>query len=34
LEPNGIMEKQFGVSATTRNWNTILRVCAVLQADG
>ena len=34
LEPNGIIEKQFGVSATTRNWNTILRVCAVLQADG
>jgi len=32
LEPNAIVEKQFGVSATTRNWNTILRVCEVLQA--
>jgi uncharacterized protein (DUF1697 family) len=34
LEPNGIVEKQFGVSATTRNWNTILRVCNVLQEKG
>ncbi len=33
LEPNGIVEKQFGVSATTRNWNTILRVCKVLQSS-
>lgn len=31
VEPNGIVEKQFGVSATTRNWNTILRICKVLQ---
>ena len=31
LEPNGIVEKHFGVSATTRNWNTILRVCEALQ---
>ncbi len=31
VEPNGIVEKQFGVSATTRNWNTILRICDVLQ---
>jgi len=31
LEPNGVVEKQFGVSATTRNWNTILRICKVLQ---
>jgi uncharacterized protein (DUF1697 family) len=31
VEPNGIIEKQFGVSATTRNWNTILRICDVLQ---
>jgi len=31
LEPNSIVEKKFGVSATTRNWNTILRVCNVLQ---
>lgn len=32
LEPNSIVEKQFGIRATTRNWNTILRVCQVLQA--
>jgi uncharacterized protein (DUF1697 family) len=31
LEPNGIIEKQLGVTATTRNWNTILRVCSMLQ---
>jgi uncharacterized protein (DUF1697 family) len=30
LEPNGVVEKHFGVSATTRNWNTILRVCKML----
>jgi uncharacterized protein (DUF1697 family) len=34
LEPNAVVEKQFGVSATTRNWNTILRVCQVLQDEG
>ncbi|HZS46187.1 MAG TPA: DUF1697 domain-containing protein [Blastocatellia bacterium] len=28
--PNAIVEKQFGVSATTRNWNTISKI--VLQA--
>jgi len=33
VEPNGIVEKQFGVSATTRNWNTILRICKVLQDE-
>jgi len=31
LEPNGVVEKQFGVRATTRNWNTILRICDALQ---
>ena len=31
LEPNSLIEKQFGVRATTRNWNTILRVCQLLQ---
>jgi uncharacterized protein (DUF1697 family) len=30
LEPNGIVEKQFEMRATTRNWNTILKVCKVL----
>jgi hypothetical protein len=33
VEPNGIIEKYFGVSATTRNWNTILRICKVLQDE-
>ena len=32
LEPNSLIEKQFGVRATTRNWNTILRVCKLLQS--
>lgn len=31
LEPNSIVEKRFGVRATTRNWNTILKVCKALQ---
>ena len=31
VEPNGVIEKHLGVTATTRNWNTILRVCEVLQ---
>lgn len=31
LEPNAVVEKQFGVSSTTRNWNTILRICEALQ---
>jgi len=31
LEPNTLIEKQFGVRATTRNWNTILKVCKLLQ---
>jgi len=31
LEPNTIIEKRFGVRATTRNWNTILRLCQLLQ---
>ena len=26
LDPNGIVEKNFGVSATTRNWNTIIKI--------
>ena len=33
VEPNMLIEKQLGVRATTRNWNTILRVCAVLQRE-
>ena len=31
LEPNSVVEKQLGVRATTRNWNTILKVCQALQ---
>jgi len=29
--PNEVVEKQLGVSATTRNWNTILAICKVLK---
>lgn len=31
LEPNSIVEKQLGVRATTRSWNSILKVCKALQ---
>jgi uncharacterized protein (DUF1697 family) len=30
VDPTGIVEKTFGVMATTRNWNTIIRVAEVL----
>ncbi|MFN2386387.1 MAG: DUF1697 domain-containing protein [Thermoanaerobaculia bacterium] len=30
LYPNEVVEKAFGAPATTRNWNTIRKVCAVL----
>ena|ERR1700730_3279648 len=33
LYPNQIIEKQFGVATTTRNWNTIEKVAKILQAD-
>jgi len=29
--PNEVVEKKLGVSATTRNWNTISAICAVLK---
>jgi uncharacterized protein (DUF1697 family) len=29
--PNAVVEKKLGVSATTRNWNTIAAVCAILK---
>ena len=32
LYPNAVVEKQFGVSATTRNWNTILAITGILCA--
>lgn len=30
--PNEVVEKRFGVPATTRNWNTIATVCEILSA--
>ncbi len=33
IYPNEVVEKEFGVSATTRNWNTIEAIGAVLQSD-
>lgn len=33
LYPNAIVEKQFGISATTRTWNTIKKVAEIL-SDG
>lgn len=30
--PNAVVEKEFGVSATTRNWNTIAAICKILDA--
>ena len=30
LYPNQVIEKQFGVATTTRNWNTILKVAKLL----
>lgn len=32
VDPNGVVEKGFGVSATTRNWNTIVKICEILRA--
>ena len=31
VDPNGVVEKHFGVSATTRNWNTIGKICDILE---
>jgi uncharacterized protein (DUF1697 family) len=31
--PNEVVEKQIGISATTRNWNTIAAVCAILNGN-
>lgn len=33
-EPNTVVEKTLGVRATTRNWNTIEKVCRVLADSG
>ncbi len=32
LYPNEVVEKRFGLSATTRNWNTIKAICEVLKS--
>jgi uncharacterized protein (DUF1697 family) len=34
LDPNDVIEKQLGVGATTRNWNTIVRLCDLLRQVG
>jgi uncharacterized protein (DUF1697 family) len=31
IDPNDAAEKSFGVSSTTRNWNTMLKLAAVLE---
>jgi uncharacterized protein (DUF1697 family) len=33
LYPNAVVEKKFGVAATTRNWNTIEKVVKILRED-
>jgi hypothetical protein len=30
IYPNDAVEKHLGVSATTRNWNTVSAICAIL----
>jgi len=30
LYPNAVVEKQFAIPATTRNWNTIVAICDIL----
>lgn len=30
MDPNSVAERRLGVAATTRNWNTIVRIAAVL----
>ena len=33
VDPNGVIEKYLGVRATTRNWNTVVRLCDVLRSS-
>ncbi len=33
IYPNEVVEKTFGVPATTRNWNTIVAICDFLRRD-
>lgn len=32
--PNEVVEKKLGVAATTRNWDTIAAICAILNREG
>jgi uncharacterized protein (DUF1697 family) len=31
VDPNGVVEKGFDLRATTRNWNTIAKICDILK---
>jgi uncharacterized protein (DUF1697 family) len=31
VDPNGVVEKYLGVRATTRNWNTVVKLCEILR---
>jgi hypothetical protein len=33
IYPNEVIEKHFGIAATTRNWNTVEAICAVLKGE-
>jgi uncharacterized protein (DUF1697 family) len=33
VDPNSVIEKYLGVRATTRNWNTVVRLCNVLRSS-
>jgi hypothetical protein len=33
IYPNEVIEKHFGIAATTRNWNTVEAICKVLNVD-
>ena len=34
VDPNAVVERGCGVRATTRNWNTILKICEILRSAG
>jgi uncharacterized protein (DUF1697 family) len=31
VDPNAVVEKSFGVRSTTRNWNTVAKICEILR---
>jgi hypothetical protein len=33
LYPNEVVERHFGVPATTRSWKTVLKICSALEED-